>query len=328
MGGLTDGWSAEQQAAGIRQTNETGLGGQGTAIAGPVPVIYTAPSPSSTYVAPPDPYAAWGGQAAYNNLVNNYDAQKQGIFTSANDQTGAYGSQYGRGITTFLENQALGQKGIDTKATRNELAKMQGVQGVRSMVGRGIKSSGVMLAGRNAGDSSAAGALANAYGDQGRRQLSGIGNQYELGNQDVQAAQEAFGIQQQQGVRQLQGEKEDFVNRLANDTRSQLAALDAQIADASLPNRIAIDQEKENVRARAIQALQQYDAQLMSGVGNIRAADADQRRAKAAEMMSAGTSLGEDAFNYSTQAPMQFQGTGPFASELPLFSLPRGRRTA
>ena len=284
------------------------------------------PSGGGGYVAPPDPYAAWGGRAAYDAKVNNYDAQKQGILGSAADQTGIYAGQYNRGILDFLDNQRLGQQGIDTKASRNELAKMQGVQGVLGSVGRGIKSSGVMLANRNAGDSSAAQALANAYGDQGRRQLSGIGNQYEMGNQDIQSAQNAFAIQQASGVRNLQGSKDDFVNKLALDTRNSLAALDAQIAGESLPNRIAIEQEKEAVRTRAIQALQQYDAQLQSGVQGIQATGADQRRAKAAELMNAGTNLGADAFNYSTEVPTQFQGTGPFSSELPLFSLARGKR--
>lgn len=295
-------------------TSYFGSGGSGGAVGG------------TSYSAPVDPYAAWGGQAAYNNLVNTFDAQKQGVLNSATDQTGIFGGQYQRGILDFLDNQRLGQQGIDTKASRNELAKMQGVQGVVGSVGRGIKSSGVMLANRNAGDSSAGQALANAYGQQGRQQLSNIGNQYEMGNQDIKSAQDAFAVQQASGVRGLQGGKDDFVNKLALDTRNSLASLDAQIAGASLPNRIAIDQEKEAVKARALQQLQGYDAQLQSGVAGIQATNQDQRRAKASELLSAGTSLGADAFQYTDQVPSSLQGTGPFSSELPLFSLPRGKR--
>lgn len=282
----------------------------------------TPPAQQTTYN---DPYAAYGGTAAYNSLVNDYNNQHQGILNSVNETGDAYGSQYQRGIQTFLENARLGQKAIDTTAAKNELAKQQGVQGVLGMVGRGIRSAGVMLAGKNAGNSSAAGALANAYGDQGRRQLGSIGNQYEMGNQDIANQQEAFDIQSQQGARELQGKKDDFINSTVLDARNQLAALDAQIAGKSLPQRIAIEQEKEQIKQTLLQKLQGFDTQLTQGRAGIQAQGIDQRRERAAEMGRAGQSLGADAFNYTTEVPGQFQGTGPFPSELPLFTLGKRR---
>lgn len=272
-----------------------------------------------------DPYAAWGGADAYNSLVNQFNSQHQNILGSAGEAGDAYGSQYGRGITTFLENARLGQNSLDLKGAKNELAKSQGVQGVLGMVGRGIKSAGVMLAGKNAGNSSAAGALASAYGDQGRRQLGSIGNQYEMGNQEIATDQNAFDVQQNQGVRELQGKKDDFINSTVLDARNQLAALDAQIAGASLPNRIAIDQEKEQVKQTLLQKLQGFDAQLNQGRAGIQASSVDQRRQAASDMQRAGQSLGADAFQYSTETPGQLQNTGPFASELPLFTLGKRR---
>lgn len=270
-------------------------------------------------------YDAWGGKANYDSLVGQFNTQHQNILGSANEAGDAYGSQYGRGITTFLENARLGQKAIDTTAAKNELAKTQGVQGVLGMVGRGIKSAGVMLAGKNAGNSSAAGALAAAYGDQGRRQLGTIGNQYEMGNQDIANQQETFNVQQQQGIRELQGKKEDFINSTVLDARNQLAALDSQIAGKSLPQRIAIEQEKEQVRQALLQRLQGYDAQLTQGRDSIKPLTIDQRREQAQQMAQAGQSLGADAFNYTTDVPGQFQNTGPYSSELPLFTLGRKR---
>ena len=282
-------------------------------------------APQQSQAAYVDPYAAWGGEAAYNSLVNEYNAQKGNIFNSASEAGDAYGSQYGRGITTFLENARLGQNALDLKGAKNELAKSQGVQGVLGMVGRGIKSAGVMLAGKNAGNSSAAGALANAYGDQGRRQLGSIGNQYEMGNQELATDQNAFDVQAQQGIRELQGKKDDFINSTVLDARNQLAALDAKIAGASLPQRIAIDQEKERIKQTLLQKLQGFDTQLTQGRAGIQAQGIDQRRERAAEMGRAGQSLGADAFNYTTEVPGQFQGTGPFPSELPLFTLGKRR---
>lgn len=273
-----------------------------------------------------DPYAQWGGQTAYNNLINQFNTQKQGVYGSANEAGDAFGAGYGRSITDWLENTRLGQQNIDTKAARNELAKMQGVRGIQGMVGRGIKSSGVMLGNKNAGDSSAAGAIANAYGDQGRRQMANVGNQYALGNEEIQSDQNAFDVQANQGMRALQGSKEDKINQIVLDARNQFSQLDAWAQDKSLPQRIAAEQEKEAIRQQLLQKLQGFDAQLTQGRQGIQASTIDQRREKAATLGRAGTDLGADAFSFSTETPMQFQGTGPFASDIPLFTLNKRRQ--
>ena len=191
------------------------------------------------------------------------------------------------------------------------------------MVGRGIRSSGVQLANRNAGNSSAAGALANAYGQLGRGELSKVGSQYEQGVQSGNQAQDVFQTQQASGVRNLVGSKEDEVNRIVNSARQSFAELDAQIANASLPDRIAIEQEKEAIRGQVLGQLQQYDQLLSSETAKIAPTSLEQRRTKAAELARAGTDLGANAFNYSTETPLEFQNTGPFASELPIFTAPR-----
>lgn len=278
-------------------------------------------------VAAPDPYSAWGGQAKYQSLVNGFNTQKQNIYGSATDAANVTGSQLGRSILDFLDSQKLAQSKINDTAARNELAKQQGVSGVIGGVGRGIKSAGVMLANQNAGDSSAGAAIASAYGDQGRRQLADVGNQYQLGNQDIQAAQDQYGVQQASGIRNIQGTKQDAINNIVNGARDKFAQLDAAMANASLPDRLAIDQERENVRSQVVGMLQQYDQQLTQGVQGIHATTQDERRAAGAQLGSAGTDLGKDAFNYTTDIPAEQQGTGPYPSELPLFSLNRGKRT-
>lgn len=268
----------------------------------------------------PDPYAAWGGKSNYDALKTGFNTQKENLFNSANQAVDAFGQKYGRSILDFLDQAKLGQQNLDTQAAKNELAKQQGTKGILEMVGQGIKSGGVQLANRNAGDSSAAGAIANAYGTLGRQQLSNVGNQYALGQNDLQQAQGAFDIQQQSGLRNLQGSKQDAINSIVNDARSQLASLDAQIAQANLPDRIALDQAKQDIQNRAIAALQQYDQQLTSGVGNIKPISQDQARANAAQLAAKGTDLGANAFNYSTEAPVQFQNTGPSPSTLPIYT--------
>lgn len=279
-----------------------------------------------TYSAPVDPYAPWGGQARYNTLVDTFNQQK-GVITntagSAADTSAA--SQY-NSIQDFLDSYRSGQSKIDQSAANNMLAKRQGVSGIMGMVGRGIRSGGVTLANKNASDSSAAGAIARAYGDIGGRELRGVGNQYELKNQEIGLQQQDLITQGNKYARDYETNKQNTVNSITNEAYQKLAALDADIANADLPTRIALEQEKANVKAMALQKLSQYDQLLASERGKIKATTAQQRQQKALEMQNAGTSLGEDAFSYSEATPAQFQGTGPFASDLPLFSTPRSRK--
>lgn len=308
-----------------------GTGGvpQGTKINVGAPARTTTQNTTTqrTYAPPPDPYAQWGGQAKYNTLVNDFNKQKSNIYGSATDSANAINSQMGRSIADFLDSQRIAQSGIDSNAAKNYLAKQQGVAGIMGSVGRGIRSSGVMLANKNAGNSSAAGAIANAYGDQGRRQMAGVGNQFELGKQDIQTAQDNYNVQRASGVRNLQGTKQDKINELVLGARDKFAQLDAAMANASLPGRIAIDQEREKVRQQVVGQLQGLDAQLNSGIASIQAQSEDQRMEEASRLGKEGRDLGADAFQYSTEIPLEQQNTGPFASELPLFSLNRGKRT-
>lgn len=290
-----------------------------------LPAGYGSPAPAPP--PPPDPYAQWGGQAKYDALRSGFATQKQNVYGSANDAAGATGEKLNRSILDFLDSAKVGQQGIDNKGVNNEMAKSQGVRGIMGMVGRGIRSSGVQLANKNAGDSSAAGALANAYGQIGRGQLSNVGNQYEMAGRDLQQQQDQFNVQQQSGVRAIQGSKNDAVNNIVLGARDAFAQLDAQIANASLPDRIAIEQEKEAIRQQVLGKLQQYDQQLTGGLAAITPTSLEARRTQATELADRGQAP-EEAFQYTDEMPGQWQGTGPFASELPVFTYGRGRRTA
>ena len=275
---------------------------------------------------PPDPYAQWGGEANYNATRADYNAQADNVYSSAQAAADAYGQKYGRNVSDFLTNQQIAQGQLDTQGQKNVLAKMQGQKGILAMVGQGIQSGGVQLANRNAGDSSGAQAIANAYGQLGNQQMANVNNQYELGTADLQNAQGTFNLQQQMGVSQLQGSKQDSINQIVNDARTQLASIDAQIAGASLPDRIQLEQAKQRIQNGAVQSLQQYDTQLTNGVSAIKPMGQDEMRGKAAGMASAGYNLGDSAFNYSTEAPRQMQGTGPSTSTLPVYSNTYGKK--
>lgn len=276
---------------------------------------------------PTDPYAQYGGESNYNNLVNQFNTGKQNVYTGSSEAAQAGGQNYGSSILNFLDSLRSGQKAIDTRSINNELAKQQGYQGVQGMVSRGIRSGGTLLANRNASNSSAAQAIARAYGELGRGQLSNIGNQYALENRNIGQAQEDFNTQQQAGVRGLNLSHDQLINDIVFKARDAFARLNDQAASASIPDRVNIEQEKEAIRQQALQQLSQYDQQLSSGVAGVRPTDQTQNRSSANDLASAGQAAA-NPFNFTNEAPAQFQGTGPSGFSLPIFTSPRSRRTA
>lgn len=302
----------------------------GSPTAGRAPKVSPGSISSGSTSAPsaqdaPDPYAQYGGRANYDTLVSGFNAQKQGIYGTANEAAANAGIGFKGSILDFIDSLRSGQRSIDTQGVNNELAKRQGTQSILDMVGRGVRSGGVLLANKNAGDSSATGEIARAYGDLGTRQLSSVGNQYEMANNQLTQEQEDLGQQQASGVRKLADSKVQVVNSIVSNARNQLAALDANMANASIPDRIAIEQEKEAIKQQVTGQLQQYDQLLQSETSKIGPSSTDARRAEASRLAGLGTGPTE-AFNFTDQAPAQFQNTGPFASELPIFTFGRGAK--
>lgn len=290
---------------------------------------YSGPSGNNPYgetsaTLAADPYAKYGGYAAYQNLVNNFASQKGNIGTTALEAAQNQGLTLKNNILDLVDSLKVGQQGIDNQAINALLAKMQGTQGVMGMVGRGIKSGGVMLANKNATDSSAAQAIANAYGDLGRRELSSVGNQFGVAQRGVEQAQANLDMQRNSGVRKIQDSKQQFINGIVSDARNKLAQLDADMANASLPDRINIEQEKEGIKNQVINTLQQYDQMLNEQTSGVQAMNDQQRQSQAYQLMNQGQAP-ENAFQYSTEAPAVMAG-GPSASNLPLFTFARRRQ--
>jgi hypothetical protein len=278
----------------------------------------------TTYSAPVDPYAQWGGRASYDRMMSGFDTQKQNIFGTAREAAQNSAIGYQGGILDFIESLRSGQQGIDERGVQNELSKRQGTSSITDMVGRGIRSGGTMLAGRNALDSSAAEQLGRAYGDIGQRELSKVGNQYELENRNIGLAQTDFDQQMQSGARQLEENKTQVVNNIVAEARNGLAALDAAMIEADAPTRVQLEQEKNRIKQDALTILGQYDQTLTQGMQGIDPTSTDDRRRTAADLANRGVAAA-NPFSFSAQAPAQFAGTGPFASELPLFTY-RGNR--
>jgi hypothetical protein len=281
---------------------------------------------SSGYTAP-DPYAQWGGKAGYDRAVADFGTQKNTTFNSINDRIGSEGAGYNSSILDFLDSTTSAQKRIDGQTVQNELAKRSGNQSVLDMIGHGLQSGGVMLANKNATTSSAKDQLARAYSDIGRRESSKVGNQYEQGKDNINNAQVDLGLQEQQGLRHLGEDKTKTINTIVQAAQDAISSLNSAAASASLPDRVDIEAKKQEVRNQALAQLQQYDATLSNGVNAIKPINSVDAQTKAAQLYTAGTAP-ENAFDFNTSAPAEFQGSGPFASELPIFTFNKKNDTS
>lgn len=276
----------------------------------------------TTTQAAPDPYSQWGGYGNYQALRSQYAGQKNSLLDSINQRIGQEGQQYGYSVEDLFNSSKAAQDAINKKAAQNELARTQGRSDILSKVSRGIKSAGVMLGQKNAANSSAAGAIANAYGQIGNQDNQKVEQGYQVNNEGIATDQQNFELSRNTNAKRLEDSKTNIVNNIVNDATSQLQALDAQIAGASLPDRIAIEQEKNRIRNEASAKLSAYDAQLQQA-RSLSGYNADQRRQEAQRLASLGTSAG-NPFQIAPEANMQAQ-TQQTDNGLPIFTMPRKR---
>lgn len=302
---------------------------------------FTAPNPttSSTTYNPYNPYTDPNtyATAPTQDQINIQQAQ-----TLENSRLAAGTSQFNTGISNIYNSsmdsagnmlgsgdianrQSIldwirGQRGIDQNAVQNESSRIQGGRDIMSMIGRGIKSGGVMLGNKNAGNSSAAEAIANAYGQLGRQQMSTIGNQYATNADKIMTAQTDQDTNMALAKDKYKQDLVTSANNIAAAAEQQLIALDTQMANASLPNRVSLAQEKERIKANALAKLKPLETQLMTGLEGIKATGLESNRAKANTMLGAGQA-DPNLFKYTTQAPMQFTGQqAPAGGQLPIYT--------
>lgn len=296
---------------------------------GQVAVFAPGPAPAassggggggSTY----DPAAAAAAAAAararadYNSLATTTN---NSIGDAINNAAGNYHGS----ILDYLDSERTQQNAINNKAIQNELSKLTGTAGVLDMVGHGLKSGGVMLANRNATTSSAAGALARAYGDIGRRQLSSVGNQYQLGANDIKVQQDALAQANATEIRHAKENKANVINSIVGSAINKLTALNQAAASANLPDRVNIEARKAEITRQAMGALSAYDAVLSQGIAKNAPTSVEHNRGEASKLSQAGTAP-SNAFTFDSSIPPEFQNTGPFPSQFPVFPV-KGDKT-
>lgn len=321
---IIDGVNREVSKNNTRAKQPASTGGGGGAATQtyyqPSQTSYSDQGGGSTSTA--DAYAAQ--QAAERaNMLEGFMNQKGSILDSVGGALNTAGNRLGSGIDQFLQSYKTSQRGINEGGINAALAKQQGIQGILGSVGRNIKSGNVMLSNKNASDSSAAGALAQAYGEAGRRQAAGVGNQFEqkqneLGMQQADLADQAALYQKEVGR-----EKENVVNSIVDSTRQQLSSLNEAMIGASLPDRIEISKEIDAIKQRALSELSAYDKTLKSGMSKYRAIDRNEMNRQAAARATQGYDLGDNMFDYENVDQGQFNDTGAQPADFPLYTFNR-----
>lgn len=336
---ITPGFNAPGPGEALARV-DTAAGGRilgspsGTQIAGRgnyVPASRPSPSGGASQTlgaqtTAPDPYSQWGGQGAYNDLMSSFNKSLGVVRDTAGSagDTSAHALQ--RSILDYVSGLNDAQQGRNQQTIQNYLAKQTGTKGVADMVGQGIRSGGVMLSNKNAADSSAAQGIANAYGQLGRGQLGQIGNQFANAQGQVDLSQATDTRHLHEKEAQLPSSISDTVNGIVTSAQQQLAAIDSQMANLSLPDRVNMETEKQRIKNEVMGKLQGFD-KMLSTQGNAALTPIGQNDAlqQAAQQFQAGAAP-TNAFNFDQLPAAQFQNTGPFASGLPIFTFPGAKK--
>ena len=278
------------------------------------------PNPPQTTGPSPDQLAA---SAATASARQNFGQGRQNIMGSAQQAGQSYAGTERFNLQDVIGGLQSKQQGINESQIGAQQARNIGSQNILGMIGRGIQSGSTLLANRNALDSSAAGAIARAYGQLGQRQQSGVNTQFQTAERQNQAAQQALEQAKSQTIERKRFEYSQQAQNIAEDAARQMQALNEAAAGAGIGDRINIDVEKQNVRSQAIAQLSELDRQL-AGVSGIQGASQEQIMQQAGERQRAGQApAGMFDMTAITAEQQMAQQPGAQLGQLPIYSTRR-----
>lgn len=237
--------------------------------------------------APVDPY-----NAQQHAFLNTLGGALSNIQQSGSEAFSSAGRTL-QGSAEALYNKILtGQRGINTTRENTELNRLNGINDIVAFVRNGLQSGATRLSNANALESSAAGALAQAYNKIGNSKAQGVNNQAFLDNRNTDITQQNLDLQRSQGVTDFHRQRDEIVSNIGSQVRQQLAQLDQQAAGLNLPGRVAIDQEKQKVLNAGQGAINAANSWLDSKLGGIHPENTDAVKAAAAKLRTAGYDTG------------------------------------
>jgi hypothetical protein len=268
----------------------------------------------------PDQRAA---AVAASSARQNFGQGRQNIMGSAQQAGQSYAGTERFNLQDVIGGLQSRQQGINESQIGAQQARNIGSQNILGMIGRGIQSGSTLLANRNALDSSAAGAIARAYGQLGQRQQTGVNTQFQTAERQNQAAQQALEQAKAQTIERKRFEYSQQAQNIAEDAARQMQALNEAAAGAGIGDRINIDVEKQNVRSQAIAQLSELDRQL-GGVSAVQGASQEQIMQQAGERQRAGQApAGMFDMTAITAEQQMTQQPGAQLGQLPIYSTRR-----
>lgn len=268
-----------------------------------------------------DPYAAYGGQANYNALTGQINSSLSNIRQGGTDAFGNAFLGYQGTAQDDLNSIRDTQTGIDNSRNTNELNRQNGIQDILGYVRNGLQQGASRLAANNATESSATGALGRAYQQIGSQKVRAVNSGAGLQNAQLDQSQSQLQQHIADTTTDLHRQRDTYVNQIGSDVRDKLAQLDTQAQGLSLPGRIAVDQEKQNIVNAGMQQLQGVDQWFQSQIGGVSPETQDQQLTAVQGLRGAGTALSNP---FSQQFDQQ-QVQGPAVDQLPLFT--RNKKT-
>ena len=270
------------------------------------------------YVAP-DPYARWGGQAAFNNLRGGFDTSEANRTGEARTSLRDVGNTYDSKNNAFISDITGGQDTLNRGFSGNELNLRRSMQNIVRGIQAGIRSGGVALAGVNASDSGAADAMARAYARSGNQQTGEARGQAAEVFEDLQRQQGSLNTKRTQGEADLGTWRDTETGRVRSDFGGKIDAL-AQQASAQGMGDVIERSVVDTVLNEALGRLAQIDQRRQSSLSGVRQWSPDEIMKEAIRL----DELGQAGNAFATTGPEVSYGggvpiNGAVMGEMPIY---------
>ncbi len=268
--------------------------------------------------APADPYARWGGQAAFNSqrgaFVNRGGDYRNEAASSLRDK----GNTYEQSTRDWLNSVEDTQGGLNRRSSSNALNLRTSMSNIIRGIQDGIKSGNVMLAGMNALSSGAADAIARAYAKVGNRQTGEARGQAAQEDEGIALEQANLGRSIADKSKDLDTYRDTETGRVRTDFSTKLRGVQDQASSGgygSVVDMNIVDQ----VLNEAIGRMAQIDQQRQQRLGGIKAWSPEQIMEEAIRMEQAGQA--GNAFSVDG-ADVNYAGGGTPTNGAPVSNLP------
>lgn len=252
---------------------------------------------------------------ARNNFTAGLGSAVNNIRTSGSDAFGSAERDLRGRAEGIFNTFKQGQQAVDRSRENVELNRMAGMDDIINFVRQGLKSGASMLSNKNALGSSAARAIAEAFGSEGNNRARKVSNSAFLENREIDTQQDALDLQKGQGVTDWGRSKDDMVANIGQQVRSQLAELESRAAELG-----ATGPEVEAVRQQIIDAgigqLNAIDSWLSGQLGGVTRQSSEDTRKNAAELRRGGQAA--TPFDFGQFGGIQLGG--PAIDQLPIYT--------